>query len=146
MCCADSRRTQIPRLGWDFPGGPVVKNLSCNAGDTATTEPMCCKYRSPCAYSPCSTRTAAAGRRPHTTARSSLYLPTRESPRTATKTPQPKTNILINQSIEKKNRICLAMSGTWVQSLVEESESSMHQGNSAHTSQLESVCHREGSM
>ena len=45
---------------WDSPGGPVVQNLPCNAGDAssnpgwgtkiphaATTEPMCSKAHAP---------------------------------------------------------------------------------------------------
>ena len=26
----------IKTLMWDFPGGPVVKNLPCNGGDTSS--------------------------------------------------------------------------------------------------------------
>ena len=68
---------------WDFPGGPVVKNLSCYAGDFSlipgrgtkiphaagqlspcdtTREPDCCNYRAHALWSPCT-----ATKSPHTT-------------------------------------------------------------------------------
>ena len=60
-------------IPWDFPGGPVVKNPSCSAGDSGSTpgrgtkiphaagqlsprasmrEPACCSYRAPTPWSP----------------------------------------------------------------------------------------------
>ena len=69
-------RDELESMAWDFPGGPVVKNLPCNARDvglipgwgtkipyaveqlspcTATTECMCSRAQAPQLESLCAT-------------------------------------------------------------------------------------------
>ena len=50
-------------MGKNFPGGPVLKNLPCNAGDrkqlsphATTAEPACFRARVPHLESPCAAR------------------------------------------------------------------------------------------
>ena len=57
-------KTQVNRKCWDFPGGPVVSNPPCNAGDSipgqGTKTPHAKEQLSPCIATPQLRRLRAA--------------------------------------------------------------------------------------
>ena len=73
------RKKSLRMVSWDFPSGPVVKNLPCNTGDTGLIlvweDHTCLGAAKPCVpLSPCSTREATAVRSPPTASKSSPHL------------------------------------------------------------------------